>query len=272
MALPTLNRNNFRDAASGVIAAASGLFDWSALLQCYEWNGADWRAGLEVRSAMQGQLAEARGKDELAGAAAKIVSWGGLPPLSAEGVEEVLRSLPLLDELAMTDAAPPATLHADRIPAVSKVYAMHELSRWVIYDSRVARGLALLVRLAYGPRRLPPALVFPQPQGRTGLRPDGFPVLGTEKQARLGFVYASWFAQDVASQIEVACPDPSGWDARQVEMALFMLGSPSSEVAQIRPNAYADPIVTAIDGRLRELREEIAKLERARAALVRRRP
>jgi hypothetical protein len=272
VALPTLNRNNFRDAANGVIAAASGLLDWCALLQCYEWNGAGWRIGLEARSAMHGQLAEAAGKDELADAAAEIVSWGGLPPLSTQGVARVLGSLPLLDELAMTNAAPPATLYADRIPAVSKVYAMHDLSRWVIYDSRVARGLALLVRQAYGPRCLPPALVFPQPQGRTGLCPEGFPVLGTEKQARLGFVYASWFAQDVAAQIDLACPDPSGWDARHVEMALFMLGSPSGRIAQIGTTADADQIVAAIDGRLRELRDEIAKLDRARAALVRRWP
>lgn len=89
---------------------------------------------------------------------------------------------------------------------------------------------------------------------------------------RLGFVYASWFAQDVAAQIDLACPDPCGWDARHVEMALFMLGSPSGGIAQIGTTAYPDPIATAIDGRLRELRDEIAKLERARAALVRRRP
>jgi hypothetical protein len=267
MALPTIDRDNFRHAANDVIAASSGRLDWSALLQGYEWNGADWRGGLDARAVMHSQLARAAGPSNLADVVAEIVSWGGLPPLSAKAIESVLGSLPVLDQLATTDE-PPAALYADRIPAVSKVYAMYEPSRWVIYDSRVARGLALLVSEAVGSGSLPAALVFPQPPGRTGLRPEGFPVLGTEKQARLGFVYASWFAQDVAGQIELACPDPAGWDVRHVEMALFMLGRPNGGIVHVGTSVTADPIVTAIDARLRVLRGEIAKLEGAYAALV----
>jgi hypothetical protein len=271
MALPEIDRDNFRAVASEVIAASSGLLDWPALLQGYEWNGADWRGGLDARAFMHRWLAEAAGEKKLADAVAAIVRWGGLPPISAEAVQRVLGSLPVLDELAVTNE-PLAALYADRIPAVSKVYAMYDLSQWVIYDSRVARGLALLVRQAVGSGSLPPALVFPQPQGRTGLRPDGFPVLGTERQARLGFVYASWFAQDLAGQIDRACPDPAGWDARHIEMALFMLGRPNGGIAHVGTSVSADSMVIAIDDRLRMLCGEIAKLEGAYAALVGQRP
>jgi hypothetical protein len=216
---------------------------------------------------MHRQLVEAAGPENLADAVAKIVNWGSLPPLSPEAVERVLGSLPVLDQLAITDE-PPAALYADRIPAVSKVYAMYELSRWVIYDSRVARGLALLVSEAVGSGSLPSALVFPQPRGRTGLRPNGFPMLGTEKQARLGFIYASWFAQDLADQIDLPCPNPAGWDVRHVEMVLFMLGRPTDGISHVGTSVSADQIVTTIDRRLRVLRGDIAKLEGAYAALV----
>ena len=62
MALPTIDRDNFRAVAGEVIAASSGLFDWPALLQCYGWNGVDWRVGFNARAAMHRQLAKATGR------------------------------------------------------------------------------------------------------------------------------------------------------------------------------------------------------------------
>jgi hypothetical protein len=92
MALPTIDRDDFRDVAGDVIAGSSSLLDWSALLQGYEWNGANWRGGLNAHATMHRQLAKAAGPEKLADAVAEIVRWGSLPPLSAEAVERVLSS------------------------------------------------------------------------------------------------------------------------------------------------------------------------------------
>jgi hypothetical protein len=91
--------------------------------------------------------------------------------------------------------------------------------------------------------------------------PRAFPVLGTEKQARPGFVYASWFAQDLAGRFDLVSPDRGGWDARHVETALFTLGSANGGIAQLGTSVSADPIVTTFERRLRGLRGEIVNLK-----------
>jgi hypothetical protein len=269
MALPIMDRRNFRHAAVGILAVASRLVDWVGLLESYSWGGADWRAGLAARAAMHRRLVDVEDDDDFSSAIAAIAEWGGLRHLSGDELQAVRRSLPVLNQLGVTAGAPPPDLYTHRIAIVSKVYAMYSPFRWVIYDCRVARGLAVLVRMALRAHAVPDALRFPQPQGRTGSRPDGFPRLGAraDAQARLGFVYASWLAQDLAVRIGATCPDPSGRDARHVEMALFMLGRPDAQTTKL-PSEYAAPVLAAIDGRLEALEHEIAKLEAARAALT----
>jgi hypothetical protein len=83
MALPTINRDDFRHVASEVIAASSGLLDWSALLQGYESNRADSCAGLNARAVIHRRLAEAGGPENLADAVAEIVR--GAEPAAAIG-------------------------------------------------------------------------------------------------------------------------------------------------------------------------------------------
>ncbi len=216
---------------------------------------------------MSGSLGEASDDRHRAAAASKIVTWGGLPALQPEVPHRVLDSLELLDRLAATGEQPQRAIYAGRITAVSKIYAMHAPSDWVIYDSRVARCLAMLVRKQFGSAQVPAELCFPQPQGRTGIRPEGFPALGTERQARLAFVYAGWFAQALASSIEAPCPAPGGWDTRHVEMALFMLGQATDD-APSRVPVPIGSLLERIDARLIALRHEIEQLSAARRALT----
>ena len=267
MALPAVNRETFLHVARPAIDRAAVCVNWAGLLRAYEWDGADWRAGLAARVSMHQRLMFARSDEERSRAVAEIVAWGRLPVLPADAARRVLASLPLLDLAVGCTDAPPQDLYAMRIAAVSKVYAMYLPSRWVIYDSRVARGLALLT-VRFGGGASATLLMFPQPPGRTGVRTQGFPALGSERQGRLAFAYASWFAVELASRIAVRCPDPNGWDARHVEMALFMLGNPAGPPESAIRRCGIDAIVDSIDRRLEELLIERTLLEAARHALV----
>lgn len=165
---------------------------------------------LAARASMHERLIAAGTAQERSDAVAEIVAWGELPAPPTDAVHRVLASLPLLDVSVGDADAPPGDLYAKRIAAVSKVYAMYSPSRWAIYDSRVARGLALLALRLFSGGSPRTAMMFPQPPGRTGARAEGFLALGSERQARLAVVYASWFAQDVALRISACCPDPNG--------------------------------------------------------------
>jgi hypothetical protein len=175
---------------------------------------------------------------------------------------------PVLDAHAESGDKPSEGIHAQRIASVSKVYAMHSPSRWVIYDSRVARGLALVALGPFGVDRVPAPILFPQPPGRTGERTPGFPTLGTDRQGRMAFVYASWFARELASHIASRCPDPGGWDARHVEMALFMFCTPSRTLGDPRASIATHAIIHSIDQRLDDLSADRRRLGAARRALV----
>jgi hypothetical protein len=267
MALPAIDRETFLNFARPAVERAAACVDWTALLTAYTWGGADWRAGLQARASMHERLVRAHSDEQRSGALAEIVAWGALPALSADAVRRVLASLSLLDAPEASTDAPSRDLYARRIPAVSKIYAMYSPSQWVIYDSRVARGLALLaIRFAEGATAT--VMRFPQPPGRTGGRPRGFPTLGSERQGRLAFTYASWFAREVASRISARCPDPDGWDARHVEMALFMLGNPAGPPPSTVRVCGLHAIVDSIERRLDELSTERMRLEAARRVLV----
>ncbi len=242
--------------------------DWVDLMTSYDWRGADWHAGLSARESMHRRLIAAATTPARSTVVAEIVDWGGLTPLPLPAVDRVLGSIPLLDLLAASGQAPPDDVYAKRIASVSKVYAMHSPSQWIIYDSRVARGLALLVLHLFGEEDLPLLLRFPQPPGRTGAPARGLPALGSDRQARRAFVYASWFSKEVAACITGGCPDPRGWDLRHVEMALFMLGDPARSQGGCSPKRSIGEIIDAIDLRLGELRAEGTILEKARRALT----
>jgi hypothetical protein len=161
VALPVVDRDTFLDEARPAVERAAANVDWTRLLTAYEWDGADWGAGVAARASMHRRLKTAGNDQERAAAVAEIVAWGGLPPLSADAVRQVLASLPLLDADVRSAGPPLDNLYAKRIPAVSKVYAMYTPPRWVIYDSRVARGLALIALELFGEGLTPTVLVSP---------------------------------------------------------------------------------------------------------------
>ena len=113
-----------------------------------------------------------------------------------------------------------------RIASLSKVYEMWSPSSWIIYDSYSAKGLQWLVSSLWQHQQqivLPEYLRFPFPPGRAHTSLENFPVLGTPRQAALGFVYSSWLARALAEQLNNQ-DGWNGWQAFYVEMTLFQLG------------------------------------------------
>lgn len=234
VALPTLDRARFDELTAPVADWTAKTIEWSSLLQSYRWNG-DWKAGLAARERLANLLGSAATRQDLTSAMSEIVAWGGLRPLGARLTDEVARSLGILDALATSGAAPPSNLCGERVAAVSKIYAMHDTRRWVIYDSRVAWALAALMHDCSSAAS-PPPVQFPQPSGRSGDPFRGVPTLSSSRQGAMAFVYASWLCQSIAQRIVGPCPDHHGWRTVHVEMALFTLGSPKTRKDKAMPS------------------------------------
>ena len=96
---------------------------------------------------------------------------------------------------------------------------------WVIFDSYCARGLQWMIATFHGEIEsdLGDLVKLPCPPGRSCRPYEGFPPLGSEKQARLGFIYSSWLARAIAERLNrnnlfhncSAC---------QIEMVAFTIG------------------------------------------------
>jgi hypothetical protein len=266
VALPAVNRRELCVLMRSFPEWAAKSVDWAGLVRGYQWNG-DWRVGISARRRFASLLHSAADHDRLLAVMDEIRSWGGLRPFGRDLSAEVARSLSILDALATSDAAPPRDLCGTRIATVSKVYAMYDLRRWVIYDSRVAWALASLLH-DWSRDTAGPPIGFPQPQGRNGQPFPGVPALASARQGALAFVYASWLCQSIATRIDAVCPDPAGWSATHVEMALFTIGDPKTRVpVTMPPPGRVDDIRESIEARIRVLNDEIAVLEAARAAL-----
>lgn len=212
-----------------------GRVGWHAHFESYGWAGNDWRDGLRSRREMSCALAAANSDEQLRDAIADIADWGGMQTLGREDVDQMAASLSILDAIRDGGEAWPG-LHARRIATASKVYEMHDPTSWTIYDARVAAALVKLVDSWWsevGSQQSDSLLRFGIPPARgprTDL-PSEFPVLGSPKQARLNFIYASWLLRDIAERlasIEIG-PDDADWQLVHVEMALFMLGSSSAD-------------------------------------------
>jgi hypothetical protein len=268
VALPEVNRREFDALTRSFPEWAAESLDWAGLLRGYKWNG-DWSAGISTRRTFASLLHSDGEHDHLLTVMDDIRSWGGLRPLGPRLSLEIAHSLPILDALARSDAAPPRDLCGTRIATASKVYAMYDLHRWVIYDSRVAWALASLLHDWNG-GAAGPSIRFPQPQGRNGRPFPGVPTLASARQGALAFVYASWLCQSIATRIAAVCPDPAGWSATHVEMALFTIGDPKTRgaVTPPAPRNRFDDICESIEARIRALTDEIAVLEAARDALT----
>jgi hypothetical protein len=233
--LPRLNQDEYARQASRPIAAAVEApqtvwgKSWPDLVKEHYWRGSGWRNATEARRRFQRQLSEAATPEELRRTCDAIALWGGLRPFSPQDARRLGEALGALEEVDAEDRTALERLVGDRIAATSKVYAMWDPDRWVIYDSRVARALALLV-LSGCYEEVPHLTRFPQPPGRTsGRAVVGFPALAANSthQAVLGFVYASWFARAIAVELDrrgILNPAGGAWSAMFVELALFTAG------------------------------------------------
>lgn len=99
-------------------------------------------------------------------------------------------------------------------------------SHWIIYDSYSAKGLQWLISTYWQNQQqeiFPEYFRFPFPPGRAHTTLEGFPILGTPRQAALAFVYSSWLSRELANQLNNQEGDID-WQAYHVEMALFQLG------------------------------------------------
>ena len=268
MTLPELDRTTFRESAQPFLTEAIRAADWPGLLLTYQWDGGDWRAGLAARQDTSSSLGDASDDRHRAAAESKIVTWGGLPPLQPEVLLRVLDSLKLLDRLAATGDPPQRAICAGRIAAVSKIDGMHAPSDWVIYDSRVARGLAMLVREQFGSAQIPAELCFPQPQGRTRFRPEGFPALGTKSRRDLRSCTQAGLPRRSPSASRHRVPPRAAGTHSHVEMALFMLRQATDGSSSRRVPVPLGSPVGRIDTRLIALRHEIERLSAARRALT----
>jgi hypothetical protein len=53
---------------------------------------------------------------------------------------------------------------------------------------------------------------------------SGFPRLGTQQQARLGFIYASWLCRGIAEGLNENGNQQLQWQAYHIEMVAFQIG------------------------------------------------
>ena len=170
-------------------------------LHSYCWQGDDWKMGVKKRCAMSDELRKADSALHLLKAANNILTWGGITKeLSLTQITEIRSSFSILDGLAQRGTGRWKAIFGNRLASVSKVYEMHDLKSWTIYDSRVATGLALLVQSWWehlGKEKLDDLLRFPcPPSRRSGWEPPaGFPRLGSSGQARLAFIYRAGYAR-----------------------------------------------------------------------------
>jgi len=69
-------------------------------------------------------------------------------------------------------------------------------------------------------------LKFPLPRGRAVDPINGFPLLGSVRQTRLGFIYASWLWRTIANQLNEVGNHvlDFDWQAYHIEMVAFQLG------------------------------------------------
>lgn len=221
-----------------------GRTGWIHHLRAYSYirGRGDWQSGIADRHRMHNSLRRSTSDIQLLTAINMIMDWGGLKRYSSGEIPAIQQSL---RELGKLDAggADRSTILAQRIAAASKIYAIHDLEKWTIYDSRAANALARLV-CAYweciGDVSLAHLLRFPQPLGKATKRvpPPCFPKGSSERQFCLAFVYASWLLRAIAHALNrdaaIAQPPtvqlPGGdvssntWKLYHVEMVLFMLG------------------------------------------------
>jgi len=228
---------------------------WVAHFTSYHWGekGPTWKEGVGIRRKFHADLLSNLGNDaELLSIANKIiVDWGGINrPYDVRDVPGIRGALFELHN--ETSNVQWFSEHLDclsftqypRIASHSKIYETYAPSEWTIYDSRVATAIVCLVHKYWQQEGQTTAshylrLGFPPGRGRQRPYPSEFPLVGSDKQAALSFVYASWLLRRIAEILSAGqkygwpptvddperwAPLDAGWAVYSVEMALWMMG------------------------------------------------
>lgn len=196
---------------------------WAGALGRYRFGDSTHVEGVRVRDEFNARLRSAATPSERCEVATDILRWGRMKPMP--GMAQWLESA--LDLLEHERTSELDRLPADRIASVSKIYEMWDPSKWIIYDSYCARGFQWVVSQYWdsiGCRRFEGFLKLPLPPGRSGRPVEGFPRVGTARQARLGFLYGSWLSRLLAIALNRSRAGGVEWSAFHVEMAAFQLG------------------------------------------------
>ncbi len=135
-----------------------------------------------------------------------IVDWHGMPESSSypsKFAPEIRKALNILLHEGNSAWNPNDLITGGTIASLSKVYQLIDPHKWTIYDSRLATGLACLVRHYWnhsGIEKYSDLIRFPVPDRhiKGWKRPAGFPSCSWSHQACLGFVYASWLLRQIA--------------------------------------------------------------------------
>jgi hypothetical protein len=196
---------------------------WEAVLNRYTFGEIGRDEGEAVRALYYNAIRQAPNDEDRIQIMNQIVGWGRMAELGAPLANAANVTLNFLDdEVNLTIE----NVESRRIASLSKVYEMWNPCKWIIYDSYSAKGLQWLVSTLWQNQEqpvFPEYLRFPFPRGRAHTTLDNFPVLGTPRQAALGFVYSSWLSRALAEQLSNQ-DGGEGWQAFNVEMTLFQLG------------------------------------------------
>jgi len=214
---------NSVDAIVGVLENHQRGGWWEAL-QRYQFQNMDYIAGQDVRMQFHELLVNAADLADLVAVSNQILRWSNMPHLNEQMENSLQESL---IQLANENHGNLNQVCAKRIASISKIYEMWEPTEWIIYDSYCAKGLQWLVSQIWNQNDENANAIllrFPWPPGRVGGPVNGFPRLGTENQARLGFLYASWLCRAIAEQLNNNERHDLVWRAYHIEMVAFQIG------------------------------------------------
>jgi hypothetical protein len=218
----------------------NGNTGWTNQLMSYSYDAdnADFVRGIEIRLEFHRMLREALSQtnEQVLVVVNDIMKWGGLKSYQINFIPQIQQALHFLDEIENGNSDNWGNnLIGKRITSISKIFEMYRPKLWAIYDSRVGKGIQLLLSL-HQPHctMLSDYLRFQCPHGRNRFPIDGFRLANSPKQAILGFLYASWLFRSIAIRLNdlgIMLPEEAvnlqqdrNWYAYHIEMIFFMIG------------------------------------------------
>ncbi len=130
----------------------NGDTGWTNQLMSYSYaaDNADFIRGIEKRLEFYRRLNEAltQTNEQVLVVVNDIMRWGGLKSYTIDFIPQIQQALHSLDEIENGNVANwENNLIGNRITAISKIFEMYRPKLWSIYDSRVGKGIQLLLSL-----------------------------------------------------------------------------------------------------------------------------